>query len=197
MSYPQLSILIPAAGASRRLGQPKQLLQYRSVTLIQNAVNIANSIHPCEVIVITGHEASAVRNAVDQTPVQWVHNANWSAGMGSSIAAGAAIISRASSAVMILLCDQWCLESSDLHLLAETWVSNPDRIVCATANRMNMPPVIFPVRFLDQLQALEGESGAQEILREQAESLVPVPLKSAAFDLDTADGLSQLKRHDL
>jgi molybdenum cofactor cytidylyltransferase len=98
---------------------------------------------------------------------------------------------------MILLCDQWRLEASDLRLMAETWHSNPDRIICAQANRQNMPPVIFPTDFLGQLQTLEGENGARDILRSNPELLFPVPLKNALFDLDTAAGLSQLKSYNL
>lgn len=197
MSKPQLSILIPAAGASKRLGQTKQLVQFKSVSLIQNAVNIASSINPCEVIVITGHDASAVKNAVDHTPVRWVHNANWSNGMGSSIAAGATVINHRSTAVMILLCDQWHLDVSDLHLMLTSWQSNPDRIICARVNKQNMPPVIFPIKFLSQIQALEGENGAREILKNNPESLFSVPLKNALFDLDTTAGLRQLKSYNL
>ncbi len=197
MNHSQISILIPAAGASKRLGQTKQLVRYRSVTLIQNAVNIASSINPCEIIVITGHKASSVKNAVDQTPVHWVHNSNWADGMGSSIAAGAAVVSHASRAVMVLLCDQWRLETSDLRLMAETWQSNPERIICARANEQNMPPVIFPICFSGQLKALEGKNGARDLLGDKPEMLIPVPLKNASFDLDTTAGLSRLKSYDL
>ena len=197
MNYPQLSILIPAAGASKRLGQAKQLVRYKSGTLIQNAVTLANSIAPSEVVVITGDKASAVKDSVGQAPVRWVHNSNWSAGMGSSIAAGASVVSPASRAVMILLCDQWRLETSDLCLMAETWLKNPERIICARANEQNMPPVIFPIRFLDQLQALEGENGARSILRNKPGMLTPVPLKNAQFDLDTKAGLNQLIKQNL
>ena len=78
MSHPLLSILIPAAGASKRLGQAKQLVQYKSGSLIQNAVNTAHSIAPREIIVITGSNAKAVKDAVQQTPVRWIHNPHWS-----------------------------------------------------------------------------------------------------------------------
>lgn len=197
MSYPQLSILIPAAGASKRLGQMKQLVQYKSATLIQNAVTLANSVSPSEVVVITGHRASAVKDSVGQAAVRWVHNSNWSAGMGNSIAAGAAVINPASRAVMIFLCDQWRLETSDLCLMAETWLKNPERIIRARANDQNMPPVIFPIRFLAQLQALEGENGARNILRNEPGVITTVPLNNALFDLDTKAGLNQLKKHNL
>jgi molybdenum cofactor cytidylyltransferase len=192
MSHPQLSILIPAAGESRRLGQSKQLVKFRKGTLILNAVNAAQSIAPLEVIVITGANAKAVKDAVGQTRVRWVHNTNWSAGMGSSIASGAAMISPEAAGVMIFLCDQWRLQTADLCSIAETWQANPERIVCAKAGGQNMPPVIFPASCFSRLRALDGDDGARDILKDQPEMLTPVALPNAVFDLDTQSQLDGL-----
>ena len=192
MSYPQLSILIPAAGVSQRLGQPKQLLQYRKKTLIQNAVDTAHSITPREIVVVTGANAEAVKDAIQSVPVRWIHNPNWSAGMGGSIATGAAGISPESTGLMIILCDQWRLQTSDLQDLAEKWQSDPERIVCAKADGQLMPPVIFPASCFSNLQALNGDIGARSILEEHPELLVAVASKNAAYDVDTPTQLSQL-----
>ena len=192
MSFPQLSILIPAAGVSRRLGQPKQLLRYRKKTLIQNAVETAHSITPREIIVVTGANAEAVKDAIQTVPVCWIHNPNWSAGMGGSIAAGAASINPESRGVMILLCDQWRLQTSDLQDLAEKWQSDPKRIVCAEVEGQLMPPVIFPASCFGNLQALHGNSGARNILKNHPELLTAVPSKNAAYDMDTPNQLKQL-----
>ena len=192
MSFPQLSFLIPAAGASKRLGQAKQLVRYKAGSLIQNAVDCAHSIAPLEIIVITGANAKAVKDSVQGIPVRWIHNSRWTDGMGSSIAAGAAIINPGSQGVMILLCDQWKIQTSDLRLLAETWQSHPERIVCAKARGRNMPPVIFPVSCFSRLQALDGESGARKILQDHPGSLTAVPLRNASFDLDTQNHINQL-----
>jgi molybdenum cofactor cytidylyltransferase len=192
MSYPQLSILIPAAGVSRRLGQPKQLLRYKKKTLIQNAVETALSITPREIIVVTGANAEAVKDSIQTVPVCWIHNPNWSAGMGGSIAAGAAGINPESRGVMILLCDQWRLQTSDLQDLAEKWQSDPKRIVCAEAEGQLMPPVIFPASCFGNLQALHGNSGARNILKNHPELLTAVPSKNAAYDMDTPNQLKQL-----
>lgn len=197
MSYPQLSILIPAAGASTRLGQAKQLLHYKNRTLIQNAVNIAHSITPGEIIVVTGANADAVKDAVQHTPVRWAHNRNWSAGMGGSIAVGSVSINMASSGVMILLCDQWRLEASDLRSLADKWQSDPTRIVCAQANNQVMPPVIFPATCFDQLRALDGDTGASGVLQDHPQLMTPITLKNAAYDIDTKRQLEQFTNADL
>ena len=197
MNHSRLSILIPAAGASKRLGQPKQLVRFQKQTLIQNTIDIALSIAPQEVIVVTGANEKSVKDAVRHGQVRWLHNPNWSDGMGCSIATGASIISPESAGVMILLCDQWRLQTDDLRLIVETWHSNPERIVCARANSQNTPPVIFPAHFTGQLQALRGDSGARTILKDNPERLTSVALENSLFDLDTQSQLDLLKKLDL
>ncbi len=197
MSYPELSVLIPAAGASQRLGEAKQLVRYKSGTLIQRIIDTAHAIDPREIIVVTGANARAVKDQVPASPVKWVHNPKWSNGMGGSIAAGAEMINPASSAVMILLCDQWRLVASDLRLMADTWQRKPDRIICARADGLNMPPVIFPGSFFSRLCALEGERGARDLLKEHPGLLLTVNIENASFDLDTQSQLNQLNNTDL
>ena len=197
MSYPELSVLIPAAGASQRLGQAKQLVRLKTRTLIQNSVETANSTTPREIIVVTGANAKAVQEAVKHPPLRWVHNSNWSAGMGGSVAAGVKAIDPKSTAVMILLSDQWRLETSDLRLIAETWQKNPERIVCAQAEGQNMPPVVFPSSCFSRLRALEGESGARNLLKEHSDMLTPVALENAIFDLDTQAQLRHMNSANL
>lgn len=193
MSDLQLSILIPAAGASKRLGRAKQLVRFKSGTLIENAVNIAESTAPLEIIVVTGANADAVKGAVGQAPVRWIHNPRWSHGMGSSIAIGAAGINLRSNAVMILLCDQWRLRAYDLQTLTKAWRSRPEHIFCAQAKGQFMPPVIFPATCFAELRALDGDIGARSLLKKYAEILTPVTLENAAADLDTQAHLSILE----
>jgi molybdenum cofactor cytidylyltransferase len=195
MSHPGLTILIPAAGASKRLGRAKQLVKLRGKTLLQKAVNSAFSIGPGEVIVVTGYQSDSMRQAVRQPNVHWVHHPRWPEGMGSSIAAGAAMVSRKSTGMMILLCDQWRIEAKDLSSLAETWRSDPERIVYAQVDGQNMPPVIFPASCFKQLQGLKGSHGARDLLAAHPDLLSPVQLENAAFDLDTQTQLNQLNSH--
>ena len=194
MSHPELSILIPAAGASKRLGQAKQLVNFNGTSLVQNAVDTALSLDPREIIVVTGANAEAVKDAVVQARVNWIHNPHWSSGMGGSIALGATAISPESTGLMILLCDQWKIQVSDLQLLGETWQSDPERIVCARAEGVNMPPVIFPASYFNQLTELKGSQGARSLLVKYPGLLTAVSIKNAAIDLDTQGHLDKLKK---
>lgn len=192
---PSLSILIPAAGASERLGQPKQLVQYRGIPLLQHAVDTAKSLTPNELIIITGAHESAVRNAIKDPSLKWVHNPGWQQGMGSSIAAGANAANQQTDGLLILLCDQWRVEASDLQGLMETWRSNPNCIVTAQAGGQNMPPVIFPSSLFEDIKRLSGDPGARRMIKAHPELVTSVTMTNAVFDLDTEVHLDYLNSH--
>jgi molybdenum cofactor cytidylyltransferase len=192
LSFTSLSILIPAAGASRRLGQPKQLLQHKGNSLLGNAVNAAHSIAPREIIVVTGAHSEAVRTAVQHPSVRWVDNPKWPEGMGGSIAIGSAAISPKSTGLMILLCDQWRINAQDFEILVKTWRSAPERIVVAEAEGQYMPPVIFPSICFTRLRELKGDQGARSLFEAHQDLITPVPIANAAFDLDTPTDLDRM-----
>jgi len=194
VSYPGLSILIPAAGASRRLGQPKQLVRYKGKTLIQQTVECAQSLSPAEIIVVTGAGETPIKETLRKYPVRWISNPQWAMGMGHSIAIGARAVDTASAGLMILLCDQWRIRPHDLRGLANTWQPDRERIVCARVQDRCCPPVIFPSACFEALGSLEGDRGAQGVLAANPKLLVHVPMANAAFDLDTPAHLDELDR---
>ena len=194
MSHAALSVLIPAAGASSRLGQPKQLLEHRGKTLIHNAVELAQSLAPREIIVVTGAASTQVETALKQLPVRCVHNPDWSTGMGASIALGAGAIDPESNGLLILLCDQWRIQSADLLKLADTWQASPGHIVCAKAKGHLMPPVIFPRVFFDELRQLRKDRGANSLLKNNSDLLYSVQMDNAYSDLDTPAQLQDLEQ---
>ena len=197
MNRSSLSVLIPAAGASTRLGQVKQLVQFNGDSLISNAVSTAYSVAPREIIVVTGAHSNAVRNAVQHPSVRWIDNPHWSTGLAGSIAVGSAAISPVSTGLMILLCDQWCINTQDIEKLVNTWQSAPERIVVAQANGRYMPPAIFPSSFFTDLQELKGDQGARSLFKAHPDLVSAVPMKNASFDLDTPAHLELLKRSEL
>ena len=197
MKPSRFSVLIPAAGASTRLGQAKQLLRRGAVTLIEHAIATAVACDPWEIIVVTGASAVGVKAAAQDAPVRWVHNERWRDGLGASIATGAAEIDAGSSGVLILLCDQWRVGAGDLQTLVSTWRSAPGRIVAAQAGGHYTPPAIFPSDWFASLRALEGDRGARSLLASLPGLVTAVPLENAGYDLDTPAHLELLKNQSL
>jgi len=189
-----LSVLIPAAGGSQRLGQPKQLVRYKGKTLIRHAIENSQSLVPHEIIVVTGSNNEAVKAAVGQTGARSVYNPDWSAGMGSSIALGSREVNKDSNGLLILLCDQWRVDQEDLQRLVETWQSDTNRIVVAETGTYCGPPVIFPSSCFPALVQLKGKQGARSVLESRPELISRVTMKNAVFDLDTPSQLEALSR---
>ena len=193
MKYPLLSIVIPAAGSSERLGQPKQLVKHNGTPLICKAVDNALSLSPAEIIVVTGANAASIEAITEHLPIHRVYNPNWVDGMGGSIANGVAAINPESFGVLILLCDQWRVQAADLQILAKTWQIDPTRIVTAEAEGKLMPPAIFPIACFDELRQLDGEHGARSVIKAHPGMITAITINNAACDLDTKAQLEILK----
>ncbi len=194
MNRPFLSIVIPAAGSSERLGQAKQLVLYRGKSLIRRAIDTAEGLEPREIIVVTGAHAKSVEKQALNSSAHCVHNVNWASGMGSSIALAASHVDASASGILILLCDQWGIDRQDLQHLYKVWKSDTNRIVCAESQGRLGPPVIFPRSCFASLRDLQGDAGAQCILQAHPELIIPEPIENAEKDLDTPVHLDTLRR---
>ena len=102
--------IILAAGASHRLGQPKQLVTYNGETLIQRSIRIVTEAGASPVIVVLGANAAQIREVILVVPsIHIIENESWSEGMASSIRTGIAALRQYSphaQSTLILACDQ-------------------------------------------------------------------------------------------
>lgn len=186
--------MIPAAGASARLGRPKQLVPIEGEALVRRSARLAVETGAARVLVVTGACADDVAAALEGLPVELVHNAAYSSGLGGSIAAGARAAGHDMSGLMVLLCDQWRIGADDLRRLLAAWWAEPERIVAARWPGGQGPPVIFPAAHLAALCSLQGDAGAKRLLSAVPGGCRFVDLARAAFDLDTPADLALVGR---
>ena len=198
---PKLAALVLAAGSSSRLGEMKQLVDYRGQSLLARACGLA--IDSCEQVhCILGFQAERLLGELADKQVNILVNAHWRSGMSSSIAAGIRQVSEDIDAVLILLVDQWQLEASHIKRLIESWQKAPEKISLACKNAVGEnnaamgPPVIFPRRYFSELMELTGEQGARPLLRKHGRALNLMVLPQAFTDLDTPEQLRQLRAID-
>lgn len=186
-----LSGLLLAAGASERLGRPKQLLEFEGEALVRRAARLLLESTD-EVVVVTGDHARAVGAALGGLHARIVNNADWRSGMGGSIARGMQAIAPDSDGVLILLCDQWRISKQDLRKLVATWRAQPGRGASANWDGNFGPPAIFPAAMFEDLRRLSGESGAKSLIATRP-NFTNVEMPSAGFDLDTEEDLRNLR----
>jgi len=187
-----LGVVILAAGASSRLGQPKQLVEIDGQPLVRRQVEIALTIQPARVVVVTGGQASDVEQAIAGMGVDCCFNQHWEKGMGNSLAAGIRAMPERVRGAMLLLVDQWRIQPGDLDDLVTTWAKDPLAAVTACWGDTSGPPVIFPRSLFAPLSRLTGDRGARHLLKKFSGGLVKVQMDHAQFDLDSPQQLDAL-----
>jgi molybdenum cofactor cytidylyltransferase len=187
-----MHILILAAGASTRLGQPKQLVRLGGRPALHYVLSSALAMPDCTVSVVVGAHARDLTVLVGRTSASIVVNRQWEEGIASSIRAGLSAAPPASDAVTILLGDQVALTTDDLKRLNDAWKGEEGSIVASVYAQHVGVPAIFPRPFFPELMQLRGDQGARAILERNAYRLVRVPMPNAAIDLDTPEDLAAL-----
>lgn len=193
----QLGAILLAAGSSSRLGQPKQLLEIDGRALVRRQAELLLDQGFACVVVVTGAERAGVEEALAGVAAQAVYNANWQDGMGSSLACGIAAMPERVRGALVLLCDQWRVTAEDLRTLLVAWESEPARAVCtewknASGHTVVGAPAIFPRALFAKLVKLQGDRGAQPILKYYASGTTQVGMPNAASDIDLPADLDNL-----
>ena len=197
MAESRVAAVLLAAGASRRLGTPKQLLlDEHGMTLVARAARLLTDAGCSPIVVVTGAEAVAVGLAVSGLPLTVVHNSAWEDGMGRSIACGVEYLAQSPSsldvaAVLIAACDMPTVDTSHLQALirqsANGTIRTSSEYMAAEsavgASIMRGIPAILPRADWPWLAALDGDRGAKLLLMEAGG--LSVQLVHGMFDLDT------------
>lgn len=193
----RLLIAILAAGASRRLGQPKQLVRLHGEPLIHRQSRIALEAKCGEVVVILGAESVACASAIDDLPVATRFNSEWQTGMGSSIReATRAAIEANARGLMIVQVDQYRLTENDLVQLASAWRASDGNKSCRTRSGNYMgPPVILSSNSFHDALLLIGDIGAKSIFQKlRRQEVLDIDLPNAVADLDLPAALELLNK---
>ena len=195
-ALPGLAAIILAAGASRRYGEPKQLVRYRGETLLERSIRLARTAGARQVCVVLGYRGDVMQRALERNGVfldcgSTVRNPRWRDGMGRSLACGIRALPPNARAALVCLSDQPKLEAEDLAKLVSVWRRDPRAAVASRyAGRLGAP-AIFPRSWFGILKSLNEDRGAQVLLASEG-SVVSVPMPNAGVDIDRPEDLSQL-----
>ena len=166
--------IVLAAGASRRMGEPKQLLRWRGEPLVARAARSALQSGASEAIVISGAVRKQVEAALEPLRreaggrLRVVFNAAWQEGQAGSVRAAVEALPAACEAALFLPVDQPRLPAALLRRLWQRWRGGSDLAAVAVGGAIRGAPALFDRRYFDLLKRVEGDRGGGALLRQHA-----------------------------
>jgi molybdenum cofactor cytidylyltransferase len=203
----RIAILIPAAGNSSRLGQPKQLVDFNGQPLLLRQIKLCLALSPNlsatlskNLYCVLGANAQAITQQVNHPNCHFITTDQWQKGLAYSIAFGVNQLPDTTDAVMIVLGDQWALQQHDLNRLIAQWAKQPDKIHAALYQQQTGVPAIFPAKYFTQLAqplkpipgSAKQRGGAKHLLNKYQDEVVSWAIQNASHDLDTPEQYQQI-----
>lgn len=200
MNTDHYAIIILAAGSSSRLGQPKQLLEYKGKTLLQNAVDEALGTGAEHVVVILGANAGNIKAGIKGDGITFLENPDYRKGMASGISLGTGYLEKKTGnktdGILIMLCDQPFVNSGLLTALMKKREETGAPVVASRYGNRQGVPAVFHRSAFPELRELTGEQGAKGIIRKYADRTETVEFPQGHIDIDTMEDYHRLTEDD-
>ncbi len=194
----RVAALVLAAGRSTRMGSENKLLaEIDGKPMIAHAADAMLKSRAMPVIVVTGHEAEAVRHALGGREVTIVHNPAFADGLSTSLATGLDGLPEDVAGVIVGLGDMPRIRAGDVDRLIAAFNPEEGRAICVpTVDGKRGNPVLFAREFLQAMREVEGDVGARHLIGVHNDRVCEVEMEDDAvlIDVDTREALDAMSR---
>lgn len=190
-----IGIVILAAGESKRMGAPKQLLTFDNKLLINKVIDIAISTHLKPVVLVLGAFKAKIEANILHDEISIVENINWNEGMASSVRIGLEKLIEISpkiEGVIFMVCDQPFVTKEVIEELINVQVETGFEAAASRYNGKIGTPALLLKSHFNALFQLKGDTGARKILLENSEKVAIVDFDAGIFDIDTPEDYQNL-----
>jgi molybdenum cofactor cytidylyltransferase len=187
--------VVLAAGSSRRMGRPKQLLPVDGRPLLEGVVARACASRLDEVVVVLGANAEAITAAVGLGRARAVVNPDHASGMSSSLRAGLAALGPGVDRAVVILGDQPAVSVALLDELLDLQARSGLPAAALSFGGLLHPPVVLRRELWGDLAELEGDVGCRALIRARPELVAALPVSEDArhpVDVDTPEDYRRL-----
>jgi molybdenum cofactor cytidylyltransferase len=185
-----IAAIILAAGQSKRMGQPKMLLPWGGVTVIEQVVATFRNAGVEEIVVITGGAREQVESLVGRFPIRTVHNPGYQTGeMLSSLQYGLSAMSPEVEAALIGLGDQPQVQETTVQRLRHGFLERGSLLLVPSFQRRRGHPWLVARPLWGELLAMKAPESPRDFLNRHAGKIdyVDVNTPTILADLDTPE----------
>lgn len=190
--------IILAAGASRRLGFPKQLVKLDGISLVRKTAIALVDAGVDKIGVVTGAWHRELERELTGLDIELIYNKCWRDSVSTSIECGASWVDSLKDCgrTLFLSTDQWKLDSSDIVMLLNEHDSEQASVVAASyGGRLGTPVLIGCSDVLSKMKVMGEHKSFVSFLENQDSAVHAVPMENASMDLDTPAQLIELSQY--
>lgn len=201
MATSSLGILL-AAGTGSRFGPGNKLLAELDAEPIvvhaaRTLVDAAEDGVLDDVVVVVGNDATRIRVALSDLPVETVANPDYESGQGTSVATGARVArDRDADAAVFALADMPRIAPATVARLLDSFADTDHDIVVPVTDGQRGNPAVFGAALFSELTELAGDTGGRELFDVHPFSRVQVTDEGIHQDVDTPEDLAELRETD-
>jgi molybdenum cofactor cytidylyltransferase len=189
--------VVLAAGASRRMGEPKLLLPWlNGRTIIEHTVEQLVKLKMEPIVVVTGHDAREVRGALERWEVQFAQNRAYkTAGLGDSLRAGLTALPTSASAALVVLGDQPNIPPKVVQQVLMAYAEHQSDLVVPTFDGQAGYPVLVARRHWPDVLTMKDDAAFEGWVRAHLDAalLVSVDTDAVLRSVDTPQDYREAK----
>jgi len=188
--------VVLAAGMSRRMGTPKQLLRIAGKTVLEHTLGTLRKSAVDEIVLVLGFASDAVQKEISTEDIKIVCNEDYQQGMGTSLRAGVAAVDPDAKAALIVLGDQPFVLTATLNQLIDCHRTTKAHVVIPMYRGFRGNPVLLDCSIFPELRELSGDVGCRAIFGSHTENIHKLEVNDAGIllDIDSRDDFEKLAK---
>lgn len=189
---PRIVAIVPAAGLSRRMGEPKLLLSLGGQSVIARVVNALQSAGVAEVIVVVRPDDDPLAHEVRTLPATLLQPAQSPPSMRDSVECAIQLLMQRGAewdGWLLIPADHPTLDVEPVSHLIAAWSRDRTRIAVPTWNGRRGHPTLFPWSSAGEVSQLPADAGLNYLLRSRPDRVHEIESTSSEVlnDMDTPE----------
>lgn len=195
MENSNITTVVLAAGFSKRMGRYKPLLPLGERRTIERVVSFFQAAGVGDILVVTGHRAADIRQAVEPFRVRCIHNSDYQQGMFTSVLTGLRSLSERCRAFFIHPADIPLVRPQTVRRLMAAFKDNPAKVLYPTFSGWRGHPTLIRTCLAPSIMQWSGTGGLKACLQHCAADSFELPVVDEAIlmDLDTPEDYDRLR----
>ena len=188
--------IVLAAGASRRLGRPKQLLPLGGRPLLEWVLDAARGARLAQLVLVLGHEAEMIQAVVNHADFDIILNKRHAEGMSRSLRLGLDAARPDIMAAVVLTGDQPFIEAAHVIALGHAWKKTGESMIATDFGDYIGSPMLLARTMWPMVEEISGDQGARALLKGRSRSVLTVEAGNprAALDVDTEESYATARQ---